>query len=244
MALLSNEQRNEHSSETNFAIANLRHTGEFHDSLPLCLIEMPRNISTLNVCASSVPEQTANPCVSLRTNLVENQGSTIIGNVTFPKSEPFDTSLSRIIDISKDLRFLDKKTKWIHWRTNVSPNAAHAEQSFDKVSTENGIVSLAEAIIEPGNDDLLEPLALDDTPKPIIIEEILDVDDDEDKNKERSIHRSLSICERNQLVNNDKSLINMLSDSTFISHDIDRTVNGKEINELEDAEGQTDKNNK
>ncbi|CAL7949737.1 unnamed protein product [Xylocopa violacea] len=172
ISFLENLRKNE--------ISNLRHTGEFHDSLPLPFIELPRNVSAVdNYTLETVCETRNNHDCDLQPGISENRKCTSAFNMT-----PIDTNSSPYtIDLLEECPLLDNKQDWTKLPLNVSRciiRFEHLRSDETRTNVQTAAPPLAETSLRSDDaDDVREPLALDNTPKPIIIEEILDVDEEE-----------------------------------------------------------------
>ncbi|XP_017879601.1 nucleoprotein TPR-like [Ceratina calcarata] len=159
------EETSEASHDGQQRYTNYRHTGEFHDSIPLPLIEFPR-------------------LVYRRTSMIDNEENASVPSMSSLDSNP-ELTVPYIIDLLGKYRSLDKKPSLAGF-INISPyiirfeNVLHEPQTVDKP-----VVSTAEtsSSFSSDTDDLREPLALDNTPQPVIIEEI--TNDDEEKEGSR-----------------------------------------------------------
>lgn len=157
-------------------IANFRHTGEFHDSLPLPFAEISKNILfTENVCALKSIHRTTNDITTLTL-----PNATLSSGVTL-----FDSSritIPRGIDILKNFTLFVNKSNWIE---SPSQNASSPilDHEFDQAdTTETILVPRVEETSKDFNiDDIREPLAIDNTPRPIIIEEIANIDEEKEE---------------------------------------------------------------
>ncbi|XP_043255188.1 dentin sialophosphoprotein-like [Colletes gigas] len=138
--------------------SNLRHTGEFHDSLPLPLFEVSKGqLSTKDMRMNNMRE-TRNPWFTLE-----------------PGASCFDSESPRAgvffaFDFSNAFRPVETKPDDSKYYLNFPPCIVRVERSFD------------DATIKPvDSDDIREPLALDEPPKSLFIEEILDIDEEKQR---------------------------------------------------------------
>lgn len=157
-------------------IANFRHTGEFHDSLPLPFVEISKNILfTENVCALKSIHRTTNDITTLTL-----PNATVSSGVTL-----FDSSRitnPRGIDILKNFTLFVNKSNWTE---SPSQNASSPilDHEFDQADTTEQILvpRVEETSTDFNIDDIREPLAIDNTPRPIIIEEIANIDEEKEE---------------------------------------------------------------
>lgn len=157
-------------------IANFRHTGEFHDSLPLPFVEISKNILfTENVCALKSIHRTTNDITTLTL-----PNATVSSGVTL-----FDSSRitnPRGIDILKNFTLFVNKSNWTE---SPSQNASSPilDHEFDQADTTEQILvpRVEETSTNFNIDDIREPLAIDNTPRPIIIEEIANIDEEKEE---------------------------------------------------------------
>lgn len=162
-------------------IANFRHTGEFHDSLPLPFVEISKNISiTENVCPLKSIRRTTNDIIlTLPSN---ERYATVSSGVTL-----FDSSritVPRDIDILKNFTLFVNKSNWTESPSqNASSPIFRIDRAFDQAYTTEKILvpRVEETNMDFNTDDIREPLAIDDTPRPVIIEEIDVANIDEEK---------------------------------------------------------------
>ncbi|XP_076756425.1 uncharacterized protein LOC143426709 [Xylocopa sonorina] len=164
-------------------ISSLRHTGEFHDSLLLPLIELPRNVSTADNYVLETVCETRDHVCNLQPDISENKKCTSAFSTT-----PIDTDSSQMsatpytIDLLEKCPLLDNKADW----TKLPLNVSRCIIRFERLRGDENHTNVQTAIPLPetslssnDTDDVREPLALDNTPKPVIIEEISDVDEEE-----------------------------------------------------------------
>lgn len=157
-------------------IANFRHTGEFHDSLPLPFVEISKNILfTENVCALKSIHRTTNDITTLTL-----PNATVSSGVTL-----FDSSRitnPRGIDILKNFTLFVNKSNWTE---SPSQNASSPilDHEFDQADTTEQILvpRVEETSTDFNIDDIREPLAIDNTPRPMIIEEIANIDEEKEE---------------------------------------------------------------
>lgn len=171
----------ENQRKRNEKIANFRHTGEFHDSLPLPFVEISKNILfTENVCALKSIRRTTNDIIlTLPSN---ERYATVSSGVTL-----FDSSqitVPRGIDILKNFTLFVNKSNWTESSPqNASSPILRIDRAFDQAYTTEKILvpRVEETNMNLNIDDIREPLAIDNTPKPIIIEEIANIDEEKEE---------------------------------------------------------------
>ncbi|CAD1472757.1 unnamed protein product [Heterotrigona itama] len=161
-----------------------RHTGEFHDSLPLPLVETTSE-NIMLVCRSSKPALRttddcelafpANPCSEMI-----QPGCTGIFNVPSPRCRSDELSPT-IVDIFENFHLLvNASSNWNRLSSNASPCVVRVGRAPRQVPTtdEAGSTPIYQrrTSFNSDPDDLREPLALDDAPRPVVIEEISNSD--------------------------------------------------------------------
>ncbi|XP_076638240.1 uncharacterized protein LOC143350199 [Colletes latitarsis] len=195
---------------------NLRHTGEFHDSLPLPLFEVSKGqLSTKDVRALNNTRETTNPWFSLE------PGASCF-NSESPRAGVFFA-----FDFSNAFRPVETKPDDSKYYLNFPPCIVRVERSFDETNatSDDTTIKLVDS------DDIREPLALDEAPKSLFIEEILDVDQekqhastdscktvidfpngDDERSADETVHidRNTNLCENlspdSSAIESDKSL--------------------------------------
>ncbi|XP_071868319.1 uncharacterized protein [Bombus fervidus] len=164
-------------------IASLWHTGEFHDSLPLPFVEISKSLSATNVYdLKPVNREKTDDRFTPSTNLyAEDRECKRIGrNIPFFGYKFTPTTAPRGIDIFENLSLFINESNWSKLSLNASsPIIIHSKRVLEQVRTtdEDESDSLVGTSSNSDADDLREPLALDNTPQPIVIEEISDIDE-------------------------------------------------------------------
>ena len=157
-----------------------RHTGEFHDSLPLPFIETSKYML---VHRSKPALQTTDDCLTFPANLYsEIQGCTGIFNV--PSLRHCHKLSPTVVDIFENFHLLVNASNWSQLSSNTSPciiRVGHASDQVHATDKADSIPIFETSFNSDDPDDLREPLALDSTPQPIIIEEISSVDQGEEQ---------------------------------------------------------------
>ncbi|KOX75296.1 hypothetical protein WN51_14250 [Melipona quadrifasciata] len=166
-----------------------RHTGEFHDSLPLPLIETSKYML---VHASKPALRTADDCLTFPANLYsEIQECT--GTFNVPSLRQAYRKLSpTVVDIFENFHLLVDASNWNQSSSNTSPCIIRVGHASDQVHTTDkaGSIPIFETSLSPNSDpdDHREPLALDNTLQPIVIEEISNIDQGEEQTL--SLHKA------------------------------------------------------
>lgn len=166
-----------------------RHTGEFHDSLPLPFVETSKYML---VHRSKPALQTTDDCLAFPANLYsEIQECT--GTFNVPSLRQAYRKLSpTVVDIFENFHLLVDASNWNQLSSNTSPCIIRVGHASDHVRTTDkaGSIPIFETSLSPNSDpdDHREPLALDNTPQPIIIEEISNIDRDEEQTL--SLHKA------------------------------------------------------
>lgn len=168
-------------------IANLWHTGEFHDSLPLPFIEISKSPPAMNVYdLKPVNREKTDDRFTSPTDLyAEDRGCRRIDrNIPVFGYKFSPTTAPRGIDILENLSLFINESNWSKLSLNASsPIVIHSKRVLEQVRTTDKDKSdpLVETSSNSDADDLREPLALDNTPRPIVIEEISDIDEREEQ---------------------------------------------------------------
>ncbi|XP_043515200.1 uncharacterized protein LOC122531392 [Frieseomelitta varia] len=165
-----------------------RHTGEFHDSLPLPFIETSKYML---VHRSKPALQTTDDCLTFPANLYsEIQGCTGIFNV--PSLHRYHKLSPTVVDIFENFHLLVNASNWNQLSSNTSPCIIRVGHASDQVHTTDkaGTIPIFEASFNSDPDDLREPLALDNTPRPVIIEEISSIDQGGEQTTLLSLHKA------------------------------------------------------
>lgn len=163
------------------------HTGEFHDSLPLPFIEISKSLSAMNVYdLKPVNHEKTDDCFTSPTNLYaeDREYRRIDRNIPFFGYKFPPTTTPRGIDIFENLSLFINELNWSKLSLNVSsPIIIHSKRVLEQVHTTDKDKSdpLVGTSSNSDADDLREPLALDNTPQPIVIEEISDIDEREEQ---------------------------------------------------------------
>ncbi|KAK1118473.1 hypothetical protein K0M31_015170 [Melipona bicolor] len=168
-----------------------RHTGEFHDSLPLPFIETSKYML---VHRSKPALQTTDDCrLTFPANLYsEIQECT--GTFNVPSLRQAYRKLSpTVVDIFENFHLLVDASNWNQLSSNTSPcviRVGHASDQVHNTTDKAGSIPIFETSLSPNSDpdDHREPLALDNTPQPIIIEEISNIDQAEEQTL--SLHKA------------------------------------------------------
>lgn len=176
IAFLENQQMEE--EEENVESVGARHTGEFHDSLPLPFIEIPKSVpSMMNIYDLKAVYQGVDGRVDLPGNIMGNRSYTRIPSTTFSNYKSSPITVPCGIGFLKNFNLLVHKSDWTELPLNTSPCVIRIDHMFEEAGTINkAVVPLAKRSSNVDTDDLREPLALDNSPKPIVIEEISDCD--------------------------------------------------------------------
>ncbi|OAD58384.1 hypothetical protein WN48_11347 [Eufriesea mexicana] len=170
--LLENRQE-----EEDVESVSSRHTGEFHDSLPLPFIGIPRSVSSMNIYDLKAVHKTTDGRVALPDNILRNRRYTRVPSTIFSDYKSSRTTVPRGIGFLKNFNLLVNKSDWTELPLNTSPCIIHIEQMFKEVHTTNkAVIPHAKTNSDFDTDDLREPLALDNSQEPIIIEEISNLD--------------------------------------------------------------------
>lgn len=175
-------------------IAGSWHTGEFHDSLPLPFIEISKSFSAMNVYdLKPVNQEKTGDCFTSPTNLhAEDRGCRRIDrNIPFFGYKFSPTTTPRGIDIFENLSLFINELNRSKLSLNASsPIIIHSKRVLEQVHTtdKDKSDSLIGTSSNSDADDLREPLALDNTPQPIVIEEISDINEREEQTL--SLHKA------------------------------------------------------
>ncbi|XP_078035643.1 uncharacterized protein LOC144469345 isoform X2 [Augochlora pura] len=146
-----------------------RHTGEFHDSLPLPLPELEiSSDGTLSMNAlERVHDDAKKPLLSLKPN-----------TMSFDLKSP-ETCVLLTFDFPKNLQLNGDALNWSKTSVDLSSCIKHDFRDMDKSNADSFAGERTNADI----DDIREPLALDKTSKSILIEEILTDDEEEEEHE-------------------------------------------------------------
>ncbi|XP_054010998.1 uncharacterized protein LOC128893793 [Hylaeus anthracinus] len=171
--------------------ASMRHTGEFHDSLPLPLFEVSKsNLSAKDVRAlKSMP---VNPWFTLEPNAP-----------CFSSQSP-RANVFLAFDFSNPFQSVEDKADGSKYYLNFPPCFVHVEHAFDESNANDdaSVASLTEKMVDSNIDDVLEPLAIDEPPKSLLIEEI--PNDEEEQQPTPTAGTSTSSSSEEQQTNRDE----------------------------------------
>lgn len=97
-----------------------------------------------------------------------------------------------IVDIFENFHLLVDASNWNQLSSNTSPCVVRVGHASDKAGS---IPNFETSFNLSDPDDLREPLALDDTPRPIIIEEISNIDQGGEEQTDANFPREIpSLC--------------------------------------------------
>ncbi|XP_076659698.1 uncharacterized protein LOC143363007 [Halictus rubicundus] len=168
------------------SISHGRHTGEFHDSLPLPLplpFPVPVRESEMSKVRISPMNATVHALERIRDDPVKPSLTPKPDISSFHYESP-DTCVLLAFDLPKSLQLIENASNWSTSCVNMPSYIVRVDRDFDG----DKVNSLAGERSDSDVNDIREPLALDRTSNSIVIEEILTDDEEE---KERS-HASRS----------------------------------------------------
>lgn len=200
---------------------DLRHTGEFHDCIPLPIFETPNVVSSKNFQTAKVSERrTTDPWLAVEAD--RHQGFTVDPDTSIRFVAESSTQRPTVVyAIETKLPFIPSSFSFLPCFVRVG----------SVVNEPRNVAGPTENTRDLDLDDLVrEPLALDDGPKAsIVIEEILD-DDDEKEETSRCDRNDneMAIDERNDRSSDDQVSTNS---SVKLTDDVTSRERGEDNNE-------------
>ncbi|XP_076165649.1 uncharacterized protein LOC143145800 [Ptiloglossa arizonensis] len=189
---------------------SFRQTGEFHDSIPLPVFEIPKSKMSAKGTHALKNMRETNPWFTL------DPSAPCFGSET-PQAGVFFA-----FDLSNSFRSVDNPSDGSKYYLNFPPCIVRMERAFNETNAPSDatVVPLAETD-DTNIDDLREPLALDEPPKSLLIEEISTDENqptsDSCSNKNRQGNRNDRSIDRTHTDNDPNLRDNLPPDSPTIA---------------------------